>query len=37
MNEHATLIAPATMRLERLLPGPLERVWAYLDLRSAGA
>jgi hypothetical protein len=30
MNESATLIAPATMRLERLLPGPVERVWAYL-------
>src|SRR5450631_1497801 len=21
---------PATVRLERLLPGPIERVWAYL-------
>ena len=30
MNESATLIATATMRLERLLPGPVERVWAYL-------
>ena len=30
MNDSATLIAPATMRLERLLPGPVERVWAYL-------
>jgi len=26
----ATLIPPATVRLERLLPGPVERVWAYL-------
>ena len=26
----ATLIQPATVRLERLLPGPVERVWAYL-------
>lgn len=26
----ATLIPPATVRLERLLPGPIERVWAYL-------
>jgi uncharacterized protein YndB with AHSA1/START domain len=30
MNDRAVLITPATMRLERLLPGPLERVWAYL-------
>jgi len=34
MNDRATLpvtlLAPATMRLERLLPGPVERVWAYL-------
>jgi len=26
----STLIAPGTVRLERLLPGPVERVWAYL-------
>ena len=26
----STLIPPATVRLERLLPGPVERVWAYL-------
>ena len=30
MNQPATLIKPSTVRLERLLPGPLERVWAYL-------
>ena len=30
MNERATLIAPSTVRFERLLPGPVERVWAYL-------
>jgi uncharacterized protein YndB with AHSA1/START domain len=30
MNAPATLIKPSTVRLERLLPGPLERVWAYL-------
>ena len=30
MNERATLIKPSTIRFERLLPGPLERVWAYL-------
>jgi uncharacterized protein YndB with AHSA1/START domain len=30
MNKPATLIKPSTVRLERLLPGPIERVWAYL-------
>jgi len=35
-NAHGVLIEPATLKLERLLPGPIERVWAYLtksDLR----
>jgi uncharacterized protein YndB with AHSA1/START domain len=26
----ATLIEPGTVKMERLLPGPVERVWAYL-------
>lgn len=30
MNARATLIKPSTIRFERLLPGPVERVWAYL-------
>jgi uncharacterized protein YndB with AHSA1/START domain len=36
MNEHTTLDSygvltePATLRIQRLLPGPIERVWAYL-------
>lgn len=30
MNPIATLIPPSTLRFERLLPGPIERVWAYL-------
>jgi uncharacterized protein YndB with AHSA1/START domain len=30
MTKPATLIKPSTVRLERLLPGPVERVWAYL-------
>lgn len=30
MKAAATLVEPGTVRLERLLPGPLERVWAYL-------
>jgi uncharacterized protein YndB with AHSA1/START domain len=29
-DARATLIKPSTIRLERLLPGPIERVWAYL-------
>lgn len=30
MTKPATLIKPSTVRLERLLPGPVERVWEYL-------
>ena len=30
MNDAAGTIAQSTVRLERLLPGPIERVWAYL-------
>lgn len=31
MNEqYGKLVAPATLVLERLLPGPIDRVWAYL-------
>jgi len=30
MTERSTLIKPSTIRFERLLPGPVERVWAYL-------
>lgn len=30
MTEYATIAGPNTVRLERLLPGPIERVWAYL-------
>src|SRR5258705_2034684 len=26
----ATLVEPGTVKLERLLPGPIERVWAYV-------
>lgn len=36
-NAYGTLIEPATLKIQRLLPGPIERVWAYLtdsDLRS---
>ncbi|HEX7007243.1 MAG TPA: SRPBCC family protein [Alphaproteobacteria bacterium] len=37
MDDHGVVTAPGTLRLERLLPGPIERVWAYLtesDKRS---
>ena len=30
MTRPATLVEPGTVKLERLLPGPLERVWAYV-------
>lgn len=30
MNAHSTFLKPSTIRFERLLPGPIERVWAYL-------
>lgn len=35
-NLYGTITAPATLTIERLLPGPIERVWDYLtdsDLR----
>lgn len=35
-KNHGVLIEPATLEIQRLLPGPIERVWAYLtesDLR----
>jgi uncharacterized protein YndB with AHSA1/START domain len=30
MNDYGEVIAPDAMRFERLLPGPIERVWSYL-------
>lgn len=35
-NPYGVLIEPATLKIERMLPGPVERVWDYLtksDLR----
>ena len=29
-NEYGELTEPGTFRIERLLPGPIERVWSYL-------
>ncbi|MFK8250706.1 SRPBCC family protein [Ancylobacter terrae] len=30
MDDYATVQSPGTLRLERTLPGPIDRVWAYL-------
>jgi uncharacterized protein YndB with AHSA1/START domain len=30
MSEYGQVIEPGTVRLQRLLPGPMERVWSYL-------
>ena len=30
MNDYGQLLDESTVRFERLLPGPIERVWAYL-------
>lgn len=30
MDKYGTVTAPNTIRFERLLPGPIERVWSYL-------
>ena len=29
-DAYGELIEPATLKIERLLPGPIERIWAYL-------
>jgi len=37
VSAYGELIEPATVRIQRLLPGPVERVWSYLtdsDLRA---
>ena len=30
LDAYGVLIEPATLKIQRLLPGPIERVWAYL-------
>jgi uncharacterized protein YndB with AHSA1/START domain len=30
LDAYGVLTEPATLRLERLLPGPIERIWSYL-------
>jgi len=29
-DNYGTLIEPTTLKIQRLLPGPIERIWAYL-------
>ena len=29
-NTYGTLIEPTTLKIQRLLPGPVERIWGYL-------
>jgi uncharacterized protein YndB with AHSA1/START domain len=37
MKEYPTVLSPGEIRFERLLPGPIETVWAYLtDARKRG-
>ena len=37
MNDYGTILSPTELRFERLLPGPIESVWAYLtDARKRG-
>jgi uncharacterized protein YndB with AHSA1/START domain len=37
MKEYGVVTHPDTVRLERLLPGPIERVWDYLtDSKKRG-
>jgi uncharacterized protein YndB with AHSA1/START domain len=37
MSDYGTFHAPDTVRIERLLPGPLDRVWHYLTDAEARA
>jgi uncharacterized protein YndB with AHSA1/START domain len=30
LDAYGTLTEPATLKIQRLLPGPIERIWAYL-------
>jgi uncharacterized protein YndB with AHSA1/START domain len=30
MDAYGAVIEPATLRIQRLLPGPIDRIWAYL-------
>lgn len=37
LDDYGVLIEPATLKIRRLLPGPIERVWAYLTESSCAA
>ena len=40
MSEYGIVTEAGAVRFERLLPGPIERVWAYLtdpDKRASGS
>ena len=37
MSEYGELIDESTVRFERLLPGPIERVWGYLTEKEKRA
>ena len=30
IDSYGALVGPDTLRIQRLLPGPIERVWSYL-------
>ena len=30
MSEYGEMLSPNTVRFERLLPGPIDRVWSYI-------
>jgi hypothetical protein len=30
MSEYGAVTEPGTVRIERMLPGPIERIWSYL-------
>ena len=34
LDPYGALIEPLTLRIQRLLPGPIERVWAYLKYQT---
>jgi uncharacterized protein YndB with AHSA1/START domain len=34
MNDYGVIVGPGTVRFERLLPGPIERVWSSHPLTA---
>src|SRR3954469_11860450 len=35
-DAYGTLVEPTTLKIQRLLPGPIERIWAYLTDSELG-